>query len=347
LLGRITGGLVIVGAVAISLTKMDVFDQLQLTWVFPVLFAAPFWIGMYWRRATTTAAWCTVTFCALMFFLIPFLTPIFFPELRHHAGLLTTSPRIRTTVTRTAAPSDIRQRREQITLWDAARQEMAAWDDPTARSAAIQQLGQRPRPLVPGELLETQIVRGGESVFWGGGVHPVDADGNMLKDLALREIGTATRQGNRTMVEVGYAPDVTLRGFGNLRLDFLVYELIGVELGRLSDATLSTLELFPKIILPFLVMISCSLMTRRNSPPALDRYYAKMKTPVTPDHQQDEKNLVSAYADPAALENKKLFPGSDFEFQKPSLTDVLGFIACLIACFLIIAAAAWATGIGS
>ena len=53
LLGRITGSLVIVGAVAISLSKMDVFEQLKLTWVFPVLFAAPFWIGMYWRRATT------------------------------------------------------------------------------------------------------------------------------------------------------------------------------------------------------------------------------------------------------------------------------------------------------
>ncbi len=64
LLGRITGGLIVLGAVALSLSKMDVFEQLKLVWVFPVLFAAPFWIGMYWRRATTAAAWCTVIYCA-------------------------------------------------------------------------------------------------------------------------------------------------------------------------------------------------------------------------------------------------------------------------------------------
>ena len=67
---------------AISLSKMDVFEQLKLTWVFPVLFAAPFWIGMYWRRATTAAAWSTVAFCALMFFLIPYLAPRLLPDLR-------------------------------------------------------------------------------------------------------------------------------------------------------------------------------------------------------------------------------------------------------------------------
>ncbi len=70
-----TGVLVVLGAVLISLFVMDVFAQLQLTWVFPVLFAAPFWIGMYWRRATTTAAWCTVGYCALAFFLVPWLLP--------------------------------------------------------------------------------------------------------------------------------------------------------------------------------------------------------------------------------------------------------------------------------
>ncbi|MFW6171435.1 MAG: sodium:solute symporter family protein, partial [Planctomycetota bacterium] len=99
-LARVTGSLVIIGAVAISLSKMDVFEQLQLTWVFPVLFAAPFWIGMYWRRATTAAAWCSVAFCTLVFFLIPFLAPIIAPQLRTHPRFLTTTQIVRTTTTR-------------------------------------------------------------------------------------------------------------------------------------------------------------------------------------------------------------------------------------------------------
>ncbi|HUG93239.1 MAG TPA: hypothetical protein VML55_20525, partial [Planctomycetaceae bacterium] len=55
-MARLTGVLVVGGAVLMSLYTMDVFLQLQLTWVFAVLFAAPFWIGMFWRRATTLAA---------------------------------------------------------------------------------------------------------------------------------------------------------------------------------------------------------------------------------------------------------------------------------------------------
>src|SRR5690606_33662314 len=37
---RLTGGLVVGGAVIVSLFYMNVFEQLQLTWVFNILFAA-------------------------------------------------------------------------------------------------------------------------------------------------------------------------------------------------------------------------------------------------------------------------------------------------------------------
>ena len=77
----------------------------------------------------------------------------------------------------------------------------------------------------------------------------------------------------------------------------------------------------------------------------LDRYYAKMKTPVDPDREQDEKNLVSAYADPSALEQQKLFPGTDFEFQRPTAVDVVGFILCVCICFAIVGAAAFAASL--
>ena len=68
---RLTGALVVGGSVVFSLIMMDVFQQLQMTWVVLVPVAAPFWIGMYWRRATTTAAWTTIAFCAFVFFVAP------------------------------------------------------------------------------------------------------------------------------------------------------------------------------------------------------------------------------------------------------------------------------------
>ncbi|MFP6767067.1 MAG: hypothetical protein VB859_02780, partial [Planctomycetaceae bacterium] len=98
---------------------------------------------------------------------------------------------------------------------------------------------------------------------------------------------------------------------------------------------------------PFLVMIIASLITRRNSSQGLDRYYAKMKTPVDPDPEQDRLKLESAYADPSTCERVKLFPNSSLEFQKPTGEDIIGFVVSVLVCFAIIGVAVWAAGIGS
>ena len=351
LLGRITGSLVVLGAVLISLYVMNVFDQLQLTWVFPVLFAAPFWIGMYWRRATTTAAWITVGFCTLAFFLIPFALPRLMPALRENPKFQTTSSWTQVVTTRDAAPSDLRrlnpERQHRIAEWEAARAEVDLLEDEDRRSEALAQLGERPKLLEVGRPFETARIRGGQAAFWGSGIKPVDEDGEVLADLEAKAIGPP-KQIDEDTVEIpwGYPADVRTRGFGNFKLDFLLYQFAGVNLSKLNDATLGTLELPPKIILPFLVMILFSLVTRRNSRQGLDRYYAKMKTPVDPDHEKDLAKLEASYAAPEEMEKRKLFPGSDFEFQKPTLVDVLGFVVCVVACFAIIGLAVLAANLG-
>jgi hypothetical protein len=72
-----------------------------------------------------------------------------------------------------------------------------------------------------------------------------------------------------------------------------------------------------------------------------------MKTPVDPDREIDAAKLAAAYANPEALEEKKLFPGSNFEFQKPSLLDIGGFVISVIICFGIIGLAMALVSIGS
>lgn len=87
-LGRITGGVVVLGAVVGAMMINDMFAILKQTWIVPMTFAALFWIGMYWRRATTQAGWITVTFCLMSFFVMPRLIPSVAPSLRTEPSLL-------------------------------------------------------------------------------------------------------------------------------------------------------------------------------------------------------------------------------------------------------------------
>ena len=107
------------------------------------------------------------------------------------------------------------------------------------------------------------------------------------------------------------------------------------------------MELAPKIIGPFLVMILVSFFTRPNRRESLDRYYAKMHTPVDPDPQTDQANLEDAFAHPERMDARKLFPGTSLEFKRPTLTDIVGFVVSFLICFGIIGVAAWVASIGA
>lgn len=382
-IGRITGVIVVGGAVVVSLFYMDVFTQLQLTWVFNVLFAAPFWVGLYWRRATTGAAWATVVFNVAVFFGIPFLAPKLMPELQDNKNYLVTNQIVQTTTVRDAAPSDVQRRAAQIAEWEranaAATPELQAAEqeyrealdqlrestaenqasDPListlqrtterliAARATIAKLGSQPDSLVTGDPYFETTSSGGKSVYWPGGVKPIDADGNVLADVKPQKVGEPTKVNDKTTQQIlAYDADVKLRGYGNFQVDYLLYRWVGVNWSPMTDATLDTLSLPPKIIMPFVVMILFSLITPRNSKAGLDRYYSKMKTPVVPDHEQDRKNLEDALANVEALEARKLFPGSSLEFQRPTKTDFIGVIVCFVVCFGIIGLAIVVASIG-
>jgi SSS family solute:Na+ symporter len=369
MLARFTGAFIVGGAVVFSLMMMDVFAQLQLTWVIPVLFAAPFWVGMYWRRATTSAAWGTILFCAAVFFVIPQVAPLVWPGLRVQQSLADRTYVVATTSTRDAAHSDVARRQAAIQLWDQRQvtyqtrvdeltellsnegepeiQNRLSGDLNAVRDQ-LEQLGARPEPLVIGEPVTEVIRTGGQAVFWTGGVRPVNAQGMQVFRFRDEEVGELEQVSpSTTRQRFAYPDDVRLQGQGSLRLDFLLYKLFGMDLKNASDATLATLELPPKIVTPFLVMIGLSWFTRRNSQSALDRYYIKMKTPVDPDPKRDEQRLAEAYARPEDAEARKLFPGTQLEFQRPNWVDIVGFLACFAGCFAIIGLAIWVGGLGS
>ena len=335
---RLTGALVVGGSVALSLIMMDVFQQLKLTWVVLVPIAAPFWIGMYWRRANTTAAWTTIAFCALAFFVAPWLAPMVAPDMRTDSGLTQVTPVIETTTTRLAAPTDVARRQAAIRVWSDAQQQGTPGTS----------ISPEPQPLAVGDKLTEPKISGGSSVFWSGPVVPIDEQGNVLADVKPLPLGESTTDADGTTRLVKqYDPAVRLKGTGNFRSDFLLYKLLGLNLGEYSDSTLRTLDFPMKIILPFLVMVLVSWITRPNSKAALDRYYVKMKTPVQPTPQEDLANLEQSYQQPERYDDRKLLPNSQLEFQRPSRMDVVGFLLCLVACFGIIGLAVLLARIGA
>ncbi len=255
-LGRITGAIVVLGAVVVSVTMLDMFKQLELTWIVPMTFAALFWLGMYWRRATTKAGWITIVFCLLSFFVLPRAIPAVAPELRtHEAYLAVNSP------------------------------EGAA---------------------------------GGQSIYWTGGVKENEEEGG-------EKIGQ-----------------------GSFRFDMVIYDkLLGLDLTQYRKAALKTLEFPFKIIAPFLVMIIASLLTQPNSKKALDRLYVKMKTPVDPDPEGDAREIDVSYARPDRFNDRKLFPGSNWEFERPTKMDLWGVVGCFVICFAIIGVVLWVARIGA
>jgi len=139
-----------------------------------------------------------------------------------------------------------------------------------------------------------------------------------------------------------------MRGEGNFRFDMLIYDkLLGLDLTTVSNAALKTLVFPFKIIAPFLVMIIASLLTKPNSKKSLDRLYVRMKTPVNPDPKEDDSELEKSYAEPSRFDHNKLFPGTQFEVQRPTKVDYLGFLGCFAICFAIIGLVLFVAQIGT
>ncbi len=348
--GRLTGVIVVAGGVFFSLARYDMLKQLELTFWFPLVFAAPFWIGMYWRRGTKHGAWVTVTYCLLFFFVIPFFGPKVFSGWRENQALMSRTPHTRTTSMEVVSKSMLRRRfTGSLNAWTEAGQGLSGEKLADHRANKPQRLSPG-RILVPGPDGMQEIAAGATrlprttenksvSIYWDELV-PVDSE--------ARETVVATEQidEHTTRETLDYPAGTGLRGDGNLKLNLIFYQPFNLDLAGKSPSTLNALELVPKIVMPFLVMIIASLLTRRNSTECLDHYYAKMKTPVDPDPEQDRLKLESAYADPSTCERVKLFPNSSLEFQKPNSEDIIGFVLSVLVCFAIIGVAVWAAGIG-
>jgi SSS family solute:Na+ symporter len=338
--GRVVGVVIVGGSVLFALTIFDMLGQLQLTFWFPLVFAAPFWLGMYWRRATTTAAWITVTYCLLFFFVIPFFGPKVIPGLRSNQALVESTISQRTTTQVLVSKSDLRRKHTKaLEAWSSTPTGLEKPHLSKDGAQLIVDSKDGKMEWIAGKTRQPKVIMsGGKSIYW---------DKVVPEDKEITFLTTQTKQVDEFTVReiLEYPAGTKLQGAGNLKLNLVLYKPF-LDMKTKSGSSLNALELVPKIIMPFLVMIICCFLTRPNSQEALDRYYAKMKTPVDPDPEKDEAKLAAAYADPGNTERVKLFPNSNLEFQKPTTADIAGFVISVIICFAIIGFAFWMASLG-
>ena len=178
---------------------------------------------------------------------------------------------------------------------------IAAWD---RNEAAGRQEGSRPLPLGQGELFTRTSQLPARGIFWTEGVR-LDSDG---------------------------AP----AGRGMMSLGLVALDAVGLDLTRNPYALNETYRIVIRIILPFLVLFLVSRLTRHDDEGLVDRFYAKMKTPVCPDREADDAELARSMADPHRFDHLKLLPGSGWECCKWDRTDIIGFSVAVAVALLII-----------
>lgn len=327
--GRLTGLIIIIGASLVALTMADVFGQFKLAVELPIVFAAPFWVGMYWRRSNRTAVWLTVFFSLLVFFILPYVLPAAMPSLRTDPKYTVSTYTTTKTITREATAADVALH----DAWVSARQDA----EENGKDDLLKKLGPEPPRAEVGEPIEVVLKSGGQPIFW--------SSLKSLDDAQNMETVSETSEGNvKTLVQKQTG---SYEGEGPLRLDFIGYALLGVDLSSASKATIETLRLPPRVITPFVVLILLSFVTPRNEKSALDRYYAKMNTEVHPDPDQDKAKLAAAYANPEQYESIRLFPKTNLEFVRPRSKDIVGFVGSILVCGVVIGLLAWLAGIGA
>ena len=213
-IARLSGLTIIVGATIVSLAMGDVFGQFKLAIELPLLFAAPFWLGIFWRRVNATAVWLTIGFVGIVFFVLPYLLPVLNPSMRTDPAYTVSTEVVTTTRERVATEVDVAKRE----AWDAAKlqSEEKYADDAEKLADALQKLGSAPPKATVGETIELSIKTGGASIFWNDGLGKNSTLETVREDKL--DDGTVVLVQKKTG---------EVKGEGRLKIDFLIYRWLG------------------------------------------------------------------------------------------------------------------------
>jgi Na+/proline symporter len=123
-------------------------------------------------------------------------------------------------------------------------------------------------------------------------------------------------------------PNSALEGLGRFNIEVYLLSLTGIDVSGFTPGMLLTTRLLMNALLPLFLLVAISICTRPTDPERLDRFYARLKTPVGPTPEADHQAVLESYANPGRFDHTKLFRNSMWEFTKWDRADTLGFLAC-------------------
>jgi hypothetical protein len=120
-------------------------------------------------------------------------------------------------------------------------------------------------------------------------------------------------------------------GVGRFNIEVFLVSLFGIDVRKFSPAWLLTTRYLVDAFLPLLLLISISRATKPVDPRRVERFFARMKTPVAATPEQDALEVECSHSNPTRFDHTKLFRKSNWEFTKWDRRDFLGFSACCLA----------------
>jgi SSS family solute:Na+ symporter len=119
-------------------------------------------------------------------------------------------------------------------------------------------------------------------------------------------------------------------GLGRFHAEIWVLSWLGVDFTRCSKAQLVAVRFFFDALFPFFLLVLLSFFSRPVAKANLDRFFARLRTPVQPTADLEKQALAEAVCNLEPREKEKIWKGSDWEIYKPGWTDVLGFGGCWV-----------------
>jgi SSS family solute:Na+ symporter len=211
LLGRVSGGIVLIGAALLACWFDSILQLLKFIWEFNAILAAAFWCGMKWRRCNRTGAWSSMIVAMLTFAALPTILGSM-SAVRESGYLLKQTNPEAVKRTYSAGQWEVQQR----------QQEIEAWDKDNAQGLAK---GDRPVLLNVDDTIIKMIQPPRKSVFWSKGVGEVDGSiqgqGMLYVDMVVVDKFT-------DLSKLPYAMVETIRTIIRLVLPFSVIIIVSL-----------------------------------------------------------------------------------------------------------------------
>ena len=120
-------------------------------------------------------------------------------------------------------------------------------------------------------------------------------------------------------------PDSPKVGLGRFNAEVWIVSWLGADFSHSGKPQLLAVRFFFSALFPFVLLVAFSYVTPQVPKAHLDRFFARVHTPVQATAEADENAVEASYANPDKFASDKLFPGTLWEILKPAPSDYIGF----------------------